>query len=291
MSIYISNALYLTSGIGPDFNENNPIIGYDSILLPEYFSASGFSGRPPSNVWSPDTFSSWQGQLYQGPSQTTTQYFNIENPVGVSVNYIGIAKHNFGTGNYTYSIEESNDNSTWADLVAPKIVPTDKAIMEYFDTTNSLYFRIKLERTATEFQRPIISHIKMGTALVLQRRIYVGHTPAAIASSIKRQVLNSENGQYIGQIVKSKFHTTSCDQENVTPAFVRDKIVPFINHVNGEVEIEGTAPSTFFFAWRPSDYPDEVVYGWTNENIQPENQGNDGLGGRMRFSFKIEAVA
>lgn len=292
--IYISNALYVTAGIGPDYNENNPIIGYHSIITPSNLSVTGdmnLEVRPVENAWSPDTYTAWEGGIYMGPPADKVIYLNIANPNAENIDYIGIAKHNIGSGEYQFSIEESNDNANWTVLVSPKTVPDDRAIVEYFDTTNSLYFRLKFfKANSALFPSVIISHVKAGRALVLQRRIYVGHRPASLTSMVRRQVLNSENGQYIGQIVKSRFNKTSCEQENVTPEYVRDKIVPFMKHVNGEVEINNTAPSTFFFAWRPSDYPDEVVYGWTNDNIQPENQGNDMLGGRMRFSFNIEAV-
>ena len=42
---------------------------------------------------------------------------------------------------------------------------------------------------------------------------------------------------------------------------------------------------------RPRSYPQEIVYGWTNDNIQPQNTAGDGLGGRMSWGMSIEAIA
>lgn len=292
MSIYISNSLFLTGSLGADFNSNNPIIGYHSILQPEdIIAAEDVTGRLSLNMWSPDTSTYWQGIAYASfPTPgTETQYVTLANPNGYPFDYIGIARHNLGSSGFTFSIEESTDGgSTWEEFVSPKILGSDRAILEYFNLRTSALVRIKLTKTANIIPAPIIAHIKMGEALVLQRRIYVGHNPATISKNVKRIVNVSESGQYLGQIITRAYHTTSCSQENNTPEFVREKIKPFISHVNGEVAINGTAPATFFFAWRPGDYPSEVVYGWTGDNIRPENQRANGM---MSWSFDMEAVA
>lgn len=289
MSIYISNSLYIDGSLGADFNDNNPIIGYHSVLKPADFNITGAtSTRPAINLWSPDTSSAWEGESYSGVESTLIQYVNIDNPDSNLVDYIGIAKHNLGTGGYTVTVEVSEDLGTnWLTLKNPTLFNDDRAILIYFDLRTSRSFRIKIEKTSTDIIAPIISHIKLGKALVLQRRINAGHTPAALASMVKKTTFGSENGQYLGQVISRSYHKTSCSQENTNASFVRENIVPFIKHINGEVEIEDTAPATFFFAWRPTKYPDEVVYGWTNDQIQPSNTQAD----FMSFDFSIEAVA
>ena len=294
MSIYISNSLFLSSTFGSgDFNPNNPIIGYHSVLTPDDISAPvSASIRPAINAWSPDTSLVWEGEPYTGASATITQFLVLDNTTTASVDYVGIARHNFGSEGYTYTIQSSDDGgTTWIDRSTPKIVSGDDAIIEFFDARVSALFRIKIEKTATEVAAPIIGHVKLGQALVLQRRIYAGHQPAALAKSVKKTTYGSESGQYLGQVVHRSYRKTSLQQENNSPDFVREKIVPFINHVNGHNVVDNTAPATFFFSWRPSDYPDEVIYGWTPDNIMPENQGGDSMGGRMSWSMDIEAIA
>lgn len=291
MSIYISNNIYLSGGIGEDFNANNPIIGYHSILTPSDITVTGTSSvRPPVNAWTPDTALVWEGQSYSGASSTLIQYLNLGNPSGDEVDYIAIGRHNFYTGNYAYTIQASDDGVSWDNVSNPMVVGSNDAIIHYFNARTNIYFRIKIEGSGTLIPAPIIGHVKMGVALVLQRRIYVGHSPATLAKNVKKTTYGSESGQYLGQVIHRSYYTCEISQDNNSPLFVRSKIVPFINHVNGHTSIEDTAPATFFFAWRPSDYPSEVIYGWTNDNIQPENKGGDGLGGRMSWSCSVEAV-
>ena len=290
MSIYISNSLYLSGTT--EYDANNPIVGYHSVLTPDDITVPETTSlRPAFNAWTPDTALVWEGEAYSGVSATLIQYIELANTNNVLVDYIGIGRHNFGDNGYEYTIQYSDDGgAVWLDASVPRIVGTNDSIMHYFDARTSGLFRIKIEKTGTDIAAPIIGHIKLGVALVLQRRIYVGHAPATLAKNVKRSVYGSENGQYLGQIIQRSYYKSEIKQENNTPDFVRTKIVPFINHVNGQVVVNNTAPATFFFAWRPSDYPDEVIYGWTSDNIQPQNQGGDRLGGRMSWDCSIEAV-
>lgn len=295
MSIYISNSIYLAgTPSNGDINENNPILGYHSILTPDDFSSSyAAQGGENINMWSPDTASMWIGENYGNDEpETLTQFVYLKNPNNETVNYIGIARHNFGSQGLSYKIQYTNDGRvTWNDITDFRLPSSDDSILIYFDDNSAGEFRIFISFYGLSMPAPRIAHVKLGIALVLQRRIYVGHMPATLAKNVKKTTHGSESGQYLGQVVHRSYYQTSLSQENNSPAFVRENIVPFINHVNGHTVTENTAPATFFFAWRPSDYPDEVIYGWTGDNIQPENQGGDTLGGRMSWSCNIEAVA
>lgn len=292
--IYISNNLYLTGGLGPDFNDNNPIVGYQSVLTPSDITApTQPSVRSPENAWTPDTALVWEGygQVASGTPFTITQHLVLANTNNVLVDYIAFARHNLGSSQTTYRIQSSDDaGANWDDITSDKLLGSDDSVLHYFDAKSSGLFRIRMTKTGNDVPAPIIGHVKLGAALVLQRRMYVGHMPG-ITKKVKRQQYGSENGQYLGQVIQRSYRTTRINQENNSPSFVRTNILPFINHVNGHVVIEDTAPATFFFAWRPSDYPDEVLYGWTQDNIEPENQGGDQLGGRMSWSCGVEAIA
>lgn len=294
MSIYISNSMYVSSFVaGGDFDANNPIIGYQSVLKPKNITVTATTSvRPAINAWTPDTAQVWEGQAYSGALVETTQIVNLHNEDGENIDYIGIGRHNLAENGFQYEIQSSIDGTTWVTRAGPKVPNDESAIVEYFDLRADEFWRIVLKVTSENVPAPIIGHIKLGVALVLQRRIFVGHQPASLARNTARTSYGSENGQYLGQIVKRSYYKTSIQQENNTAAFVRENIVPFIDHINGHTIKEDTAPATFFFAWRPGDYPDEVIYGWSNDNIQPENSGV-GLGamGRMSWGCSVEAIA
>ena len=297
MSIYISNSIYLNGGLGADFNGNNPIVGYDSILQPQDIQADEFTpGRPAINMWTPDTSSVWEGITVSGsPSVATTQYITLANSNNRPVDYVGIARHNFGDVGYTYTLQHSVDGgAVWDNISTPRIVGNNNAIIEYFDVKTSGLFRIELSKTLAGspavIAGPVIAHIKLGRALVLQRRIYVGHEPTII-DKVKTITNGSDSGQYLGKIIVRSYRSASISQDNNTPAFVREKVVPFLNHCNGQVVINNTSPTTFFFSWRPTAYPLEVAYCWAEDISYPENSGSDGLGGRMKWSVSCGAIA
>lgn len=290
--IYISNNLFLT-GLAEGINANNPLIGWHSILRPWDIVADEDPenpGRLAVNMWNPDTASVWSGESQASfPAPISVDYeILLNNPNNEVVDYLGIAKHNFGTQGYTYRFQESTDGgNTWGTITGPKIFGNDNAIIEYFEPRTSGLFRILLQKTGNIVIGPIIAHIKLGEIMVLQRRIYVGHRPATLSRKVKRITNGSESGQYLGQEIVRSYYTASLEQRNNTPEYVRQEVKPFIDHVNGHNVVSDTAPSTFFFAWRPGDYPDEVIYAWTRDNIEPENEQSNGL---MKWSFDMEGV-
>lgn len=283
MSIFISNALYLDAtgggGSGGDVLANKPIIGWHSVLrIDDITTQDAAEGRPARNLWSPDTATFWQGT-------ELTNYIELAN-TGGSVDYIGIAKHNLGTAQIPYKIQKSVDGSTWVDVTAYKIVPSDRAILEYFDAITSPFIRIFFNTSAISGVVPIIAHIKLGRALVLPNRQYVGQKPP-LNPRVKRITQTSQSGQYLGQVVLSQYHEAYCKQDHVNPLFMRNYVVPFIDHCNGVRADNGTPQVPFFYSWRPISYPDEVVYGWLKGEIVPENKMNNGL---MGFDFDMECI-
>lgn len=288
MTIYISDTISF-SGNAVQFNENNPVVGYQSFVKIDDITATYEEpGYLASNLWSPDTYSTWKS----GDTFSPTQEIFIDNPDNQEFDYVGIAKHNFGTGKFQYDIEVStNGGTSWVYLVEAKSPSNDNPIMEVFEATRGI-LRITITPLADwdGSTNCIIAHIRCGKKLLLQRRLWSDHKPAAISKSVKKTTYNSESGNYLGQIIFRSFRNTNVSQQFNTPSYVRSSIVPFIDHVNGDTS-DDYAQQTFFFAWRPSDYPRDVVYGWTNSNIEPIVTQGSKYGGFMSFEFEIEAIA
>ncbi len=64
----------------------------------------------------------------------------------------------------------------------------------------------------------------------------------------------------------------------MTARWYRDWFDPFV---------EAARRYPFFIAWNPLRFPDEVLYGWCNEDIQPTNQGRRDF---MSVGFSVEAI-
>jgi hypothetical protein len=274
MSIFISNSAYLAKAALADCL---PIIAWQSTLQFADITVSGFEGlRVPGNLWGPDTATFWQ------PPAGSSSSITLANPLGLSVDYVAIAKHNLGSAAISYTLSSSPDGVTFTPFVSDRSVVGDSPIVEFFNPSVAPYFKIEFSGGV-----PIIAHVRMGAALVLPQSIYVGHAPANIAKVVERVSQKSRNGQYLGQVVTCTSYKSSLKQENIDPLFIRQKIAPFIAHAQSSRQDDGTASGTFFFAWRPVDYADEVIYAWTESDIHPENQRVNGM---MSFNFDMNAV-
>jgi hypothetical protein len=268
--IHISNNLYLSS---QQAELGNPILGYQSIITIETVSAdSDPDATPVVNLANEQTHQYWESD------STDEQYLYFENTDLDPVDYIGIARHNFGTGQVAYQLQASDGDSpeTWVDITIDRIPANDRAIMLFFDENSYPRYRLRLSPASTE---PRIAHVKLGQALVLPQSIYVGHRPVTL--NRKTDIVNntSENGQFLGRIQKRQYLMTSVNMTHIEPDFYRTYVDPFVEHAIG---------GAFFFAWRPLQYPNEIGYGWTDGDIGPENQMPNGM---MQFSFSMTAVS
>jgi hypothetical protein len=89
----------------------------------------------------------------------------------------------------------------------------------------------------------------------------------------------SESGDYLGRIVLSDALATQVDLQNMTPAWFRDNMLPFL---------EAAVSVPFFFAWRFNTYPGEVGYVWLTDDPKPVNQRPNGM---MQVQLSMEGVS
>jgi hypothetical protein len=135
--------------------------------------------------------------------------------------------------------------------------------------------RIRLQPGNAE---PSAAVVYAGTLLVLQRRIFVGHTPINYGRSAKVTNARSESGNFLGRIVLNEKNSTSVDMKNITSAWYRTFMQPFI---------DDSQENPFFFAWRPSDYPNEIGFAWMTNDPQPSNALPNGM---MQISLEMTGI-
>ena len=123
-----------------------------------------------------------------------------------------------------------------------------------------------------------IAHVKAGLTLDMQRSVYGGLSPIKLSRKTSVRPNLSETGQFLGSTVKRVGYGSSIDFQNLTADWYRSDFEPFVNSV--------PMASPFFIAWRPSSFPDEVVYAWATNDIQPTNSGVRDL---MAVTLNFEA--
>lgn len=280
MAIYISNALYLAANLAGD-NPNRALIGWHSIYArAEVISGAAADGFPASNVWSGDTYSKWRSLT--GASGTLLA---VSNSSAESVNYIGIAGHNFFTAGIQYRLIAVT-GGVYSYLSSFKTVSDNSPIIEYFDSTYADLFFFEFNVPALQYVE--IAHVKVGRVFRLQRQRYVGDVPSGMGKTVEKIGSKSFSGQHLGSVLISQGDKFSITQENNTPDFIRSTdFKNFIAHAHLLQKKSAGCVETFFYAWRPEDYPLEVQYcGETTSFNPPTNQRSNGM---MQWSMSGDA--
>lgn len=271
--IVTSTALLLSTTTTPAADD--PAIGIDNDVLTSNIAAtSAQTNYPVTNLANPATYPGWKSNALTNP-----QYLTFTVPsVGKSYDYIGIAKHNFGTAQVTCGVE-INKGAGWVEVVADFLPATadDKPLMfRWSPDSGYTGIRFRMKPGAT---KPEAGVMFVGKLLYLQRRIYVGHTPITYGRNSVVETGVSESGNFLGRIVTRQSNTTQVNLSNLTAAWYRSYLDTFITQ---------SKESPFFFAWRPSTYPYEVGYAWITNNPRPVNQSPNGM---MGIDFEMEGLA
>lgn len=243
-------------------------IGHDNFVPSSTVTATTeATGFPADAVKRQTTWERWKPTAMPAT-------LNIDAGVAKSANYIGIAAHTLGSSAVTVVVEYSLDNAAWTTI--DTIEPADNsAIMVLFDEVQARYWRV----TVSAGTIPNIGVVYIGKTLDMQRPIYGGHSPINLSRQTVVRPTESEKGQWLGRSVIRYGLQTSYDWSNLTAAWYRANFDPFVKEARFH---------PFFIAWRPEDYPQEVAFGWTSQDIQPNNSGTRDL---MNVSISVSAYA
>lgn len=237
---------------------DQPMIGWHNIVTAGNIVAdTTASGYPASNMATPVTHREWRA------ANTTLQYLTITSDGLTPLDYVGIAGHNLGSAGIAPEIE-GFISGVWTSLAGPVIPADDQALLFRFPLQAMTAIRIKLP-AGTAAARIAVVHV--GKLLIMQRRIYAGHTPLAHARKSEFAGGVSEAGKFIGLVQLRAWRSSTASFRQLTPDWVRTNLIPFASKGRG---------TPFFFAWRPYSYPFEVGYAWLTDDPMPTPSSSDG---------------
>lgn len=260
--ILISGDVVLSelTGYGP----NHPLVGYHNIVAPSNISADSEAGHPASLLAYPTTYNYWRSD------NDDAQAITID--ASGAYDYIGIARHNFGTAGISVQVE-ALDGTDYVPISDDFMPGSDDPIMVVFERESRPGYRIALGAGS---EPPRAAVVYLGRVLALPSRIYVGHTPAKFGRRENITTGTSDSGEYLGRVFINEYRESQIVQQNINPFFYR-------NHVDSWVR----SREPFFFAWRPSSYPQEVGYVWRQGAADMQNQRANGM---VSFSMSVRGV-
>jgi len=267
MPIIVSSALIIPAD--DDINADSPLIGYRNLVTSSNVtSTTQNASYPRTNLANPATHLLWKGTSAVANETVTVTLSGTDD-----VDYVGIARHNFGTAGIAVSVQTLTV-ATWTERAAA--LPGDDSPL-LFRFTKDQYDGVRLVLSPGSAV-PQMATVYAGELLALQRRIYVGHTP--INYGIKNNVVvgRAEAGHFLGRVITGQHVETSVDLKNLTPSWYRTNLHPFVL---------AAQLKPFFFAWRPSAYPLEVGYAWLTSDPVPKNQLPNGM---MQIQLDMSGV-
>jgi hypothetical protein len=267
--IVIAKGLVLGRPDAP-LGAKNPLIGWHNLVTAATVSAdSAAPGFPATNLGNPSTNSRWRAED-DSEQHLTVQIGEIE-----PIDYIAVARHNFGSAQIAVSVEGRIDGEDWTELVGETLLPDDVPALFRFAPRSLSAVRLRLG----EGELPATAAVLYaGRLLILQRRIYVGHTPLPYGRTAKITNARSESGNFLGRIVLNEKTETQVAMRNLAASWYRTYMDPFI---------VAAKEVPFFFAWRPADYPREVGFAWMTNDPHPSNARTNGM---MQLDFQMTGI-
>jgi hypothetical protein len=269
--IIVSDAVVLSPGLqAQGIDGRNPRIGWHNLATQSnVFADQEDDDHPVKNIGNQATFLYWKG------TSSAAQTVGVGLAGAETVNYLALARHNFGTIAADYTIESSTNGTDWTALTDSRILPNDNSLIHEFEDEFASSFRLNI---ASASGIPEIGVLYLGRILKLSRTIYVGHTP--ITYGRRSDVTNnfSEDGQFLGRVVRNRMYESSVSMQNIAPDFYRDEIDPFFHE---SVEMP------FFIAWRPSSYPTETGYVWMKGDPSMANQRPNSM---VEIDFQFQGI-
>ena len=232
----------------PPFSLRHARILYNNLLLGSTVTPS--AGTNANLVLIPNTADRW--------AITTTSFITFTLPAAVSIDTIGIGAHNLGSTNYVVSFQYSTtDVSSFVTFKTAQTPAEDTAIMAHISAgVSARRIRIICTGSGSAF----IGSIYAGIALQMQRPFFAGHSPLPLSAKTIRYSSVTEGGNFVGEQIRRLGFRSSAPFKNLSNDWYRTYFQPFVIHAR-------TLP--YFFAWNLEQYPTDVGYCKTNEDITP----------------------
>lgn len=261
-----------------------PLIGWHNIVTASNIEANDEDPNyPASNLANPATNQEWRA--LQNSPPTVDVYLTVTTNYVDEIDYVAIARHNFGTGSIPVSIERFDGNQmsppddTWTEIVGPQIPPNDEPLLFAFTGESMEKIRVKLGE-GDEIPRAGV--LNVGKLLRAERGFPVNKafTPPRFGRKTKVLTGRSEAGDYLGRIVQNTFvEPGDLAFEHLTADWYREHFDPFVEAAEND--------RPFFFSWSPDDYPYEVGFCWFAGDAQVTvNHATE----RMNFQVKLGGI-
>lgn len=273
MLVISSNLVLLAAsptGLPGGLTLDHPVIGWHNVVTSSTIVAdTAEANYPASNLANPATHLEWRAE------DDSEQYLTITTNEVDPIDYVAVARHNFGSEQIPVSIE-GFISGVWTEIVEEVLLSDDSPVLFRFEAQSLSTVRIRMQAGDNAARAAVVY---CGTLLVLERKIYVGHTP--LPHGRKSNIANgrSETGNFLGRIIMGSWRESTVPLSLISPDWYRANMDPFLEDPARDLP--------FFFAWRPQTYPREIGYAFLTDDPVPAPVGPSNL---IAFDLKVSGV-
>lgn len=269
-------AVYMTPGYIAATTQplHHARIGWQNLARGAVITANGTAAG--SNLYAPandQTWEWWQGTLAPIPGFWAATF-----ATPTTINYLAVAAHEGGSAQATFVIDY-DAGAGWVEIPGSEFSPADDSpVMVLFE--NIVCDAIRIRGTGVPplfFPRVCVIHF--GKILEMPRPArWIGHVPGVLNRQFEARPNISERGQRLGNSLIREGLSAAFEFANLDEHWVRATFDLFMRNC---------MRYGYFIAWRPNQFPDEVLYGWTDQPFPPVN-AHGGINRRMSVSWQMK---
>lgn len=232
---------------------NLPLIGFDNFFRTGTVTTDG---TDEENAFDWNTTDVWTSPA------TATAFLRVDMGSEVPADYVGISGHTIFSQTGAIQVQYGPDGSAWTDALSPTTVtPSDDGcIFLPFASVSARWWRILFSGLDAAITVAVAS---LGPRLLLQRGMQAGYTPPDLSRADVIRNSITEGGNFAGRTIARTGAPGSIDLKNLTEAYVRAVLDPFLIAQRSQ---------GWFLAWDPDGHPADVAYCWTKGTPQPQFQ-------------------
>jgi len=182
---------------------------------------------------------------------------------GAVVDSLGILFE--GLAGAEITLFKSDDDVLYEEVHKQRFVE-DGANLIRFDAVTANFFRITFEKTVPSIA--IVRNLMLGQGIVFERCLMGTHAPAPYQRVTEFLSNLSGTGQFLGRSIIRQGVRTAFDFKLITSTWARNEFQRFV---------ENAIKNAYYMLWQPEKYPEEAIYGWTDEDIGVSYTGDANL--------------
>lgn len=257
-------------------DQSLPIIGmnrevhFDSVLAS---STQGFYSQ--NNMANPSTHLFWRSN-----DAAVASTIDIPTFADADIDFLAIAAHNIGTIGGRISIQGvgvGDSPAGFQTLISDRNLNTDVPII--FRWLPHIWANLRIT-VSPGSDYPQIGVVHIGKLITFERSVVIdaGHVAFPFGQDIKQVIGKSINGQLLGKLVTSRRAISTLQFSYIDIDWFRANLERALRRMHTE---------TFFVAWDPFEYPDDVAYAWLIEDAKPNV---DPITRRVFLSLVMEGI-